>query len=123
MKRSDYFSLLVLLVVYFAGECLTNGVPLVRDEPPRFRDWNTAGRERSKDFKVSLIEYGFPDFVDYDDDEAELLDENEDDEEYEEGGRIIGGLEAAKGQFPFVIGLWRTTGVRPFCGGSLITSQ
>ena len=43
----------------------------------------------------------------------------------EEGGsRIVGGLEARKGQFPFIVGIWsKRHNYRPFCGGSLITSR
>ena len=35
--------------------------------------------------------------------------------------RIVGGSLATKGEFPFMVGLWRIGGSnRPFCGGSLI---
>ena len=62
------------------------------------------------------------DLVEYDS-EAILEAFDLGDEINDEEGRIIGGQEAAKGQFPFVVGLWRKHGSRPFCGGSLITSQ
>ena len=34
--------------------------------------------------------------------------------------RIVGGCFAKKGEFPWVIGIWRKHGTRPFCGGSII---
>ena len=37
--------------------------------------------------------------------------------------RIVGGREASRNEFPFVVGLWRKNGRRPFCGGSLITNK
>jgi trypsin len=33
---------------------------------------------------------------------------------------IVGGTEATRGEFPFMISLQRTSSSRPFCGGSLI---
>ena len=45
-------------------------------------------------------------------------------EEDSGGSRIVGGQEAARGQFPFMVGLWsKRYNYRPFCGGSLITSR
>jgi trypsin len=38
-------------------------------------------------------------------------------------GKIVGGVEAEKGEFPFMVSLQRTYGSRPFCGGSLIASN
>ena len=37
--------------------------------------------------------------------------------------RVVGGNSAKVGEFPFVVGLWRKGGSRPFCGGSLISSR
>ena len=38
--------------------------------------------------------------------------------------RIVGGSLASKGEFPFMVGLWRIGGSnRPFCGGSLIGNR
>jgi len=34
--------------------------------------------------------------------------------------RIVGGCEPCPGSYPWVVGLWRKFGRRPFCGGSLI---
>ncbi len=38
-------------------------------------------------------------------------------------GRIVGGIEATPGEFPFMVSLQRATSSRPFCGGSLIAEQ
>ncbi len=35
-------------------------------------------------------------------------------------GTIVGGVEATRGEFPFMVSLQRSTSSRPFCGGSLI---
>ena len=37
--------------------------------------------------------------------------------------RVVGGNSAKVGEFPFVVGLWRKSESRPFCGGSLISSR
>ena len=34
--------------------------------------------------------------------------------------KIVGGRTARKGQFPWMVGLWRINSTRPFCGGSLV---
>jgi len=38
-------------------------------------------------------------------------------------GKIVGGVEAEKGEFPFMVSLQRNYGNRPFCGGSLIAEN
>ncbi len=38
-------------------------------------------------------------------------------------GRIVGGVEATPGEFPFMISLQRATSRSPFCGGSLIAAD
>ncbi len=40
----------------------------------------------------------------------------------EDDGKIVGGDEVSPHKYPWVIGLWRKNGGRPFCGGSLITN-
>ena len=47
----------------------------------------------------------------------------EDDLIYSETFRVVGGNDAKPGEFPFVVGLWRKSESRPFCGGSLISSK
>ena len=37
--------------------------------------------------------------------------------------RIVGGTEVLKGEFPWVIGIWRMKSSRPFCGGSLLNNR
>ena len=37
--------------------------------------------------------------------------------------KIVGGFEVQPGTYPFVVGLWYKRSTRPFCGGSLITSN
>ena len=37
--------------------------------------------------------------------------------------KIIGGTSATKGEFPWVVGIWRLKSSRPFCGGSLLNSR
>ena len=37
--------------------------------------------------------------------------------------RIIGGTPAAKGELPWVVGIWRLKSSRPFCGGSLLNNR
>ena len=34
--------------------------------------------------------------------------------------KIVGGCDVKKGELPWVIGIWRTKGSRPFCGGSIV---
>merc|ERR1711971_450283 len=61
-----------------------------------------------------------------DDDWDYLKDLNpltEDDLIYSETFRVVGGNDAKPGEFPFVVGLWRNRESRPFCGGSLISSN
>ena len=36
---------------------------------------------------------------------------------------IVGGIEATRGEYPFMVSLQRTSGSRPFCGGSLIADR
>lgn len=50
-------------------------------------------------------------------------EEMEDIEDLLAEGKIIGGKNATRGQFPFVVGLWRTNTRHPFCGGSLISNR
>jgi trypsin len=38
-------------------------------------------------------------------------------------GLIVGGIEATRGEFPFMVSLQRANGSRPFCGGSLISDR
>ena len=33
--------------------------------------------------------------------------------------KIVGGRRAKKGEFPWMVGIWRNRSKRPFCGGSL----
>ena len=37
--------------------------------------------------------------------------------------KILGGTSATKGEFPWVVGIWRLKSSRPFCGGSLLNSR
>merc|ERR1719229_181384 len=37
--------------------------------------------------------------------------------------KIVGGCEPCPGQYPWVVGIWRTRGHRPFCGGSLLNDR
>ena len=37
--------------------------------------------------------------------------------------RIVGGTKVLKGEFPWVIGIWRMKSSRPFCGGSLLNNR
>ena len=39
------------------------------------------------------------------------------------GDKIVGGEEASKGEFPWVVGIWRMKSLRPFCGGSLLNNR
>ena len=54
---------------------------------------------------------------------ATCLTANVTDHEDKDTERIVGGKEAWRGQFPFVVGLWRKNSVMPFCGGSLISDR
>ena len=37
--------------------------------------------------------------------------------------RIVGGTKVLKGEFPWVVGIWRMKSSRPFCGGSLVNNR
>ena len=37
--------------------------------------------------------------------------------------KIVGGCEPCPGQYPWVVGIWRSRGSRPFCGGSLLNDR
>ena len=37
--------------------------------------------------------------------------------------RIVGGTKVLKGEFPWVVGIWRMKSSRPFCGGSLLNNR
>ena len=37
--------------------------------------------------------------------------------------KIVGGVIAKEGEFPWVVGIWRKRGLRPFCGGSLLNNR
>ena len=37
--------------------------------------------------------------------------------------KIVGGTKAKKGEFPWVVGIWRLKAFRPFCGGSLLNNR
>ena len=37
--------------------------------------------------------------------------------------RIVGGTNVLKGEFPWVVGIWRMKSSRPFCGGSLLNNR
>eukprot|EP00095_Tigriopus_kingsejongensis_P000906 maker-scaffold186_size273091-snap-gene-1.33 protein:Tk00906 transcript:maker-scaffold186_size273091-snap-gene-1.33-mRNA-1 annotation:"PREDICTED: trypsin-7-like" len=50
-------------------------------------------------------------------------DELEDIESLFTEGKIVGGRNASRGQFPFVVGLWRSNSRHPYCGGSLISDR
>ena len=37
--------------------------------------------------------------------------------------KIVGGAFVSKGEFPWVVGIWRLKSSRPFCGGSLLNNR
>ena len=37
--------------------------------------------------------------------------------------KIVRGISASKGEFPWVVGIWRLKSSRPFCGGSILNSR
>ena len=45
------------------------------------------------------------------------------DDTIDDRDKIVGGVKATKGEFPWVVGIWRTKSLRPFCGGSLLNNR
>ena len=37
--------------------------------------------------------------------------------------KIVGGVKSTKGEFPWMVGIWRMKSLRPFCGGSLLNNR
>ena len=40
-----------------------------------------------------------------------------------DGKEIVGGVYAKKGEFPWVVGIWRWNGAKPICGGSILNKR
>ena len=49
--------------------------------------------------------------------------EFEEDSNSTEAYKVVGGCEPCPGQYPWVVGIWRSRGSRPFCGGSLLNDR
>ena len=45
------------------------------------------------------------------------------DDTIDDRDKIVGGVKSTKGEFPWMVGIWRTKSLRPFCGGSLLNNR
>lgn len=123
-KVGSFKIIFLIILAGFPGKCLPSKIPYFNKVLSKNLDYprnpskvlDDGGRE--EDYSEDFVDIDMEAFAEIfgDDDAGES-------EEKDEAGRIIGGHEAARGQFPFVVGLWRKRGSRPFCGGSLITSR